>query len=244
MFPCFHGNSSFNMNTLLQYIFPIYIQDPLSPTSGHRTVCDSHETNDAPVLVKPAVKQQHPQRSVAIARRTEGSGWFLNLSSVTEHGKLTLASSQWQLWSTPPPLYQALQTPTNIKKLPSTVCSFLPTTLLYIPSVSLCVWNQRHCSVALSLPGCLPVKGLSGKKSSHMTITWPSHDCHMTLTWLSHDQHIAVTWPSHDHIRDACYLVEDRDDGETCFRCQEEVSYSLSLNTLKIKEPKTACSPL
>ena len=51
-----------------------------------------------------------------------------------------------------------------------------------------------------------------------------SHDCHMTITWLSHD-----------HIRDGCYLVEDRDDGETCFRCQEEVGHSLSLNTLKIK---------
>ena len=44
------------------------------PTSGHSTVCDSHETDDAPVLVKPAVKQQHPQRSVAMARGTEVVG--------------------------------------------------------------------------------------------------------------------------------------------------------------------------
>ena len=27
------------------------------PTSGHSTICDGHETNDSPVLVKPAVKQ-------------------------------------------------------------------------------------------------------------------------------------------------------------------------------------------
>ena len=72
----------------IQHPMYIYIYKTLyhvcMPTSGHRTVCDSHETNDAPVLVKPAVKQQHPQRSVAIARGTEVVyRWFLNLSLVT-----------------------------------------------------------------------------------------------------------------------------------------------------------------
>ena len=69
---------SFTTNTLLQYIFPIDIYKTLyhvyMPTSGHGTVCDSHETDDTPVLVKPAVKQQHPQRSVATARGTEVVG--------------------------------------------------------------------------------------------------------------------------------------------------------------------------
>ena len=35
-----------------------------------------------------------------------------------------------------------------------------------------------------------------------------------------------------------CYLVEDRDNGETCFRCQKEVSHSLGLNTLRINRTK------
>ena len=74
---CFHRNSlSFNMNTFLQYILKgddvvKTLYHVCVSTSGHGTICDSHETNDAPVLVKPAVKQQHPQRSVAIARGTE-----------------------------------------------------------------------------------------------------------------------------------------------------------------------------
>ena len=52
-----------------------------------------------------------------------------------------------------------------------------------------------------------------------------SHDCHMTIT-------IGC-----GVVRDSspmCYLVEDRDNGETHFRRQEEVSHSLGLNTLRI----------